>query len=146
MKRRQLLASLPAIALLPSALRAAPYYGDGVILQGYDVVAYFTEAAAVPGDPAISTEWDGAMWYYSSIENRDAFLADPEAYAPQYGAFCAYAVARGASARAVPEAWTVYDGKLYVNFSLDVRDRWRRDIPGEIARGDANWPDVRSRL
>ena len=69
---------------------------------------------------------------------------DPVA-APQYGGYCAYAASKGAIAMTVPEAWTIYDDKLYLNYSESVRDIWRRDIPGNILLADGNWPDILTR-
>ena len=85
-----------------------------------------------------------ATWRFSSEENRAAFAANPEAYAPQYGGYCAYAVSQGYTASTTPEAWTIVEDKLYLNFSTSVRRRWERDIPGHIAAANANWPDVLS--
>ncbi|QBK30008.1 YHS domain-containing (seleno)protein [Roseitalea porphyridii] len=114
----------------------------GVAIKGHDPVAYFVSGEAVPGDPAITADHDGATYRFASAENRQTFLAEPGRYAPQYGGFCAYAVANGYTAPIDPEAFTVHDGKLYLNFSKGVRSRWERDIPGNITRGDANWPSL----
>ena len=70
--------------------------------------------------------------------------ADPEAFAPQYGGYCAFAASNNYIAPTDPEAWSIYEGKLYLNFSTSVRRRWERDIPGHIAAANANWPDVLS--
>lgn len=114
---------------------------DGVGAGGYDVVAYFNDKA-VPGDEAITAEHDGVTWRFISEANRDAFKANPAKYAPQYGGYCAYAVSEGYTAKGDPEAWTVHEGKLYLNYSQDVRAEWAKDIPGRISKGDANWPKV----
>lgn len=115
---------------------------EGVGAAGYDVVAYMKDNAAKPGDPAISTEWKGAKWYFTTADNLDAFKAEPEKYAPQYGGYCAYALAKGSLAKGEPEAWTVSDGKLYLNFSKQIRQTWAADIPGYVATANANWPKV----
>jgi len=114
----------------------------GGAIRGTDPVAYFTEGKPVPGSREFTAEWQGAEWRFASAGNRDLFLADPEAYAPQYGGYCAWAVAQGYTASTVPEAWEIVDGKLYLNYSLGVREQWRQDIPGNIRKGDANWPGV----
>jgi len=135
----------PAVALLaPSAMAATPevYAEGGIAVDGSDVVAYFAEEGPVAGDPAITHDYMGATWQFSSEANRDAFAADPEAYAPQYGGYCAFAVAQGYTAPTDPDAWSIVDGKLYLNFSTGVRRRWARDIPGNIAAANANWPGV----
>ena len=148
MNRRTLilsgLAALPAATLARGAWAASPpvYAEGGIAIDGTDAVAYFTEARPVPGVAEFTTFWDGATWRFASASNRDLFAADPAAYAPQYGGYCAWAAAEGYVAPTVPEAWTIHDGRLYLNFSRRIRRRWERDIPGNIARGDANWPAI----
>lgn len=115
---------------------------DGIAINGYDPVAYFTESKPVYGDDAHTSDYMGATFRFVSANNKAAFEADPAAYAPQYGGYCAYAVSLGATATTEPEAWTVHDGKLYLNNNLTVRDIWSEDIPGNIMKGDANWPAV----
>lgn len=148
--RRRLLAALPAaaltLALSPAVLRAAepPVFAvrSGWAIRGYDPVAYFKDGRPVAGHPEISAEWNGATWLFATEENRAAFVAEPARYAPQYGGYCAWAVAHGYTASIDPEAWRVVDGKLYLNYSKAVAAEWVKDIPGYIAKGDANWPNV----
>ena len=115
---------------------------DGVALDGYDPVAYFTEKMSKPGKPEFKASWNGVDWYFASAENMKAFTATPEKFAPQYGGFCAYAAAKGALAPGDPNAWTVVDGKLYVNYSPAVKAEWSKDIPGYIGKADQNWPSL----
>lgn len=114
---------------------------SGFALRGHDPVAYFTRGTHVAGSADHEADWAGARWRFASADARERFLAAPESYAPQYGGHCAFAMSRGYLASTVPEAWRIVDDKLYLNFSLGVRRRWVQDIPGNIARGDANWPD-----
>ncbi len=132
------------VAFAPSAMAATPevYAEDGIAIDGSDVVAYFTAGAPVAGDAGITHDYLGVTWQFSSEANRDMFAADPAAYAPQYGGYCAYALSKGAIAPTVPEAWTIVDDKLYLNFSTNVRSIWSKDIPENIALADANWPSV----
>lgn len=109
---------------------------------GYDVVAYFTESKPVEGDDGISTEYKGADWYFSSKENLDLFLADPEKYLPQYGGYCAWAVANNSTASGDPLQWAVVNGKLYLNYNADIQAQWNADKENLIALGDMNWPQV----
>ena len=135
----------PALGLVATrsmAQEASVYTEGGIAIDGSDAVAYFGGNGPVAGDPAITFDYMGATWQFTSEANRDAFAADPAAYAPQYGGYCAYAVSQGYTAPTVPEAWSIVDGKLYLNFSTGVRSRWERDIPGHIAAADANWPGV----
>ncbi|MEX0921883.1 MAG: YHS domain-containing (seleno)protein [Rhodovibrionaceae bacterium] len=145
--RRKLLSGLLVLSLAlfaaPGAVRAEVYRSEGIALGGSDPVAYFTEGKAVQGSSEFSADYDGATWHFASAANRDAFAADPESYAPRYGGYCAYAAAAGAKAKTVPEAWKIVDGKLYLNFSKAVQSRWEEDIPGYIAKADANWPNLK---
>jgi YHS domain-containing protein len=143
------IARLATLALLLAVAVAAPARAGGwntqggAAIGGTDPVAYFVEQRAVPGDPAISLEWDGATWYFASEANRAAFAAAPGKYAPQYGGYCAYGVAQGATPTIVPEAWTIKDGKLYLNYSLGVRQRWNVDRDRYIEQADARWPELK---
>lgn len=139
------LAAAPATAFLASRVRAdtPPIYSEGgIALGGTDPVAYFTEGRPVSGSAEHEVVWGGATWRFATAEHRAAFEANPDAYAPQYGGWCAWAVAEGYTASTVQNAWRIVDGKLYLNFSRGVQRRWERDIPGNILRADANWPAV----
>jgi YHS domain-containing protein len=134
---------------------AAPAAAGGVVnssflgsvaIEATDPVAYFTEGKPVEGSSEFEHEWMGATWRFASAENRDLFAADPEKYAPQYGGYCAWAVSQGYTAKIDPEAWTIVDDRLYLNYSKDVRTQWSQDVPGNITKGDANWPKIRADL
>jgi YHS domain-containing protein len=112
-------------------------------IKGYDPVAYFTEKRPVAGKPEYSATHQGAIYHFASAANRDEFLSLPVKYAPQYGGYCAFGVASGYKAPIEPDAWTVFDGKLYLNYNQQIRSRWLRDIPGHIRAADANWPKLR---
>lgn len=136
-------AATPALAMDPPVFTGSRFgLGRDIAIRGYDPVEYLRGNGPVKGERDFETEWNGATWRFASAENRDLFASDPEAHAPQYGGYCAWAVANGYTASTDPDAWSLHDGKLYLNYSLGVRDTWSRDIPGNIARGDANWPDV----
>ncbi|MEL7464543.1 MAG: YHS domain-containing (seleno)protein [Pseudomonadota bacterium] len=124
---------------------AQVYANDGVAIDGTDPVSYFLNGAPVAGDPAITADWSGATWRFASAENRDLFLSDPAKYAPQYGGFCAWAVAeRGKLFSTDPNAWKIVDGKLYLNFNQDIQKKWEADIPSFISEGDRRWPEISS--
>jgi len=118
----------------------------GTAIEGYDPVAYFAEGRPVEGKSEFAHDWMDATWYFASAEHRDLFAADPEKYAPQYGGYCAWAAAQGYTAKIDPEAWKIVDDRLYLNYSKDVQAQWAQDIPGNIAKGDANWPQIRADL
>ena len=114
----------------------------GLAIKGYDPVAYFTESKPVKGSSDHEHEWNGATWRFSSDENRALFAADPTRYAPQYGGYCAWAVSQNSTAGIDPSAWKIVDGKLYLNYSAKIQEKWSKDIPGNIASGDRNWPGL----
>jgi hypothetical protein len=118
---------------------------SGLALKGHDPVAYFTEGKPVGGKPEYTATHDGATYRFSSAASRDAFLAAPSKYAPQYGGYCAFGMAAGYKAPIEPDAWTIVEGKLYLNYNRSVRSRWSADIPGFIRKADANWPSVSSK-
>ena len=127
----------PALAMTPRI-----YAEGGVAIDGSDTVAYFDGRGPVAGSPAHTVDWNGARWQFASAANAEKVRADPEAYAPQYGGWCAWAVSRNYTAATVPQAWSLVDGKLYLNFSRSVRARWSLNKSANIARGNANWPSV----
>ena len=117
-------------------------FSSKLALDGYDAVAYFTENKPVKGDAAYTHTHDGVEWHFASAANRDAFIADPAKYAPQYGGHCAWATAQNKVAPGDPNVWKIVDGKLYLNYNANVQTRWEKDIPGFITTADANWPGV----
>ncbi|PUB10843.1 YHS domain-containing (seleno)protein [Yoonia sediminilitoris] len=148
-KRRDILglgASFSVLVMVGTASNAETqpgiYAEDGVAIDGTDPVAYFTQGRPVAGDPAITHDWMGATWRFASTANKEAFVADPVAYAPQFGGYCAWAVSEGYTASTTPDAWSIVDDKLYLNYSRRIQRRWERDIPGHIEKGNANWPKV----
>ena len=132
-----------AATLLPAAARAAVFTEGGLAVKGYDPVAYFNAGRPTRGKSQFSTQHGGATYRFASQGNLDAFRANPNRYLPQYGGYCAWAVAQGYKAPITPDAWTVVNGKLYLNASRGVQRRWERDIPGFIRQANANWPNVR---
>lgn len=143
----RILVLMVALLTAPQALaqKAEVFAYRGGAIRGYDPVAYFTEGRPVKGLPQITYRWRDAMWYFANATNRDAFAAAPEKFAPQYGGYCAYGVANGYAVSIDPAAWSIVDGKLYLNYSLSVRESWKKDIPGFIRRANANWPQVLKR-
>lgn len=117
------------------------FFSDKAV-SGYDVVAYFTEGKPVQGKSQLSTNYKGATWQFSSQQNLELFIANPEKYEPQYGGYCAYAVAKGDTASADPKQWSIIDGKLYLNYNEEINTTWKKDTKGYIESADRNWPNV----
>lgn len=109
-------------------------------IYGYDTVAYFTNNKAIKGNKKISADWRGAQWHFASTEHRDMFVADPEKYAPQYGGYCAYAMSDGRLVGIDEDAFTILDGKLYLNYSNSVMKEWRSNSELFIQQADAQYP------
>ncbi|GGE52076.1 YHS domain-containing (seleno)protein [Actibacterium pelagium] len=146
MKRRQFLATLAAASTIsPSIVRAAEpeiFQTGGVAINGTDPVNYFNAGKPDSVMNKHSVSWKGVEWQFNTAENAEAFMATPNDFAPVFGGYCAYAASLGYLAPTVPEAWTIYEGKLYLNASLRARELWLQDIPGNIAKGQANWPGI----
>lgn len=138
--------SVAAAALAAQGPPATPINVDahGVALHGSDAVAYFTDGKAVAGSPQFEFAWRGATWRFASAANRDRFAKAPDAYAPQFGGYCAWAVSRNYTADIDPTAFAVVDGKLYVNYSTFVQARWRLNRDENITKGHANWPGLQA--
>ncbi|MFI5295006.1 MAG: YHS domain-containing (seleno)protein [Thermodesulfovibrionales bacterium] len=115
---------------------------DGVAIKGYDPVAYFTDRKPVRGSRDFEYVWMGAKWRFSTAGHKDLFIKDPDKYAPKYGGYCAYAVSQGTTADIDPDAWNIVDGRLYINLSKRIKDKWSKDIPGYIKKADEKWPNV----
>ncbi|MGR3615339.1 MAG: YHS domain-containing (seleno)protein [Paracoccaceae bacterium] len=143
---RNLFFAIAAVFALPlaSARADAPVYSEnlGVAMRGYDVVAYFTVGAPRQGKGAHAVMWKGATWLFMSDDNRQAFEANPRAFAPKFGGYCAFAVANGYLMEGSPENWEIVDGQLFVTYSPAVHTMWARDIPGNIASAQRQWPAV----
>lgn len=135
---------LITLALSSAAIMAADPINNkrGVAVKGYDVVAYFTESKPVKGDKQHELKHQDVTFRFASADNLAKFKADPEKYMPAYGGYCAYGVAKGATYNIDPEAWKIVDGVLYLNYNSDVQKDWSQDIPGYIAKANANWPSV----
>ncbi len=136
---------LVSLLLASAALAVSPVnrtlFG-GLAIDGYDPVAYFLDGHPAEGKKEFSFDWKGATWRFASADHRDRFVADPDHYAPQYGGYCAWAVSQGYTAGIDPEAWTIHEGKLYLNYDKDIQKKWMLDVPGNVAKGDANWPGI----
>ncbi|SQD78442.1 YHS domain-containing (seleno)protein [Moritella yayanosii] len=117
-------------------------YFSSKAVSGYDTVAYFTQSKAVKGLNKFSYAYQGEDWYFSSNQHLTLFKQDPEKYAPQYGGYCAYAVAKNDTASSDPEQWTIENDKLYLNYNADIKQQWLAEKTNFIIKADQNWPHV----
>lgn len=134
---------LTVLAIALSGIFAsAPAHATNTLataIGGHDVVSYFTDRAPTQGQARLHHFWNGAVWFFSSAENRDTFAADPVAYAPQYDGYCAWAAYQNYKRPGDPNVWQIVDDKLYLNVHERAQKMWREDIPTHISHGDENW-------
>jgi YHS domain-containing protein len=125
----------------------------GFAVSGYDVVSYFDlpqskigtpQQSPLPGQASITADYNGATFAFASEANRDRFLADPAAFAPQYDGHCAYGVAKGGKVPGNPTLWRIVDGKLYLNITKNVVGFWEDDISGNLKKSEKNWGELES--
>ena len=124
---------------------------NGFAVSGYDVVEYWglepapigaPQPAAVPGNASITAEYDGAVYAFSSEENRARFLESPSAFVPQYDGHCAYGVAQGGKVPGNPNLWRIVDDKLFLNITETIVGFWEEDIPGNLQKSASNWERI----
>lgn len=132
--------------LVPAAYAAdkAPIYTswkNNIALGGYDAVSFF-KSKPLEGSADFTLEHKGAKWRFSSEANRDLFKANPEAFEPQYGGYCAWAIAGGKLAKGSPKHWSLEDGRLYLNYNGKIKSRWLEDKDSFITQANENWPDI----
>jgi YHS domain-containing protein len=112
---------------------------DGVILKGYDPVAYFKQSQAVKGDPKYSSSYGGAKYYFASADDKAEFDKSPAKYAPQYGGFCANGMTKRKLNDIDPNVFLIYKGKLYVCENKKAGDTFYSHPAANIKKADANW-------
>ncbi len=114
----------------------------GVAIKGYDPVAYFVDGAPRKGKAEFTVEHEGVRWRFASAENKAKFEADPAKYKPVYGGYCAYGVAQGYLVKIEPDAWTIREGKLYLNYDKSIQRRWEKRPDSYISKANTRWPKL----
>ncbi len=116
---------------------------SNLAIQGYDVVSYFKSSKAVKGKTDIKTVYKGVVWQFSSEENLTSFIAQPETYIPQYGGYCAWAVAaKGKLLKGNAHYWKIIDQKLYLNYNKKIQSRWEENMQSIITKADQVWSEI----
>ncbi len=134
---------LPLLAQTPKTLQNLDK--DGVAIQGYDPVAFFTQGKPVKGVPEFQSSYKGAKYYFASAQDKSSFDGEPAKYEPQFGGFCAYGVSRGHTAPIKIEAFQIVNGRLLMQYDLDVKNDFNKDQAGNLAKADHNWPSIVSK-
>ena len=146
MKRFLIIAALAFItAVQAQAQQSEIFAPGGKAIKGYDPVAFFKESKPVKGSDKFQYKWKDATWLFSTNENLEAFKADPEKYAPQYGGYCAYGTSQGHKAPTQTDTWTVLNDKLYFNYNQKVKEMWIKDERGLIQKADNQWPQIKDK-
>lgn len=134
---------LSSSIMMAQTLKGKVFTTSNGAIDGYDVVAYFTEAKPLKGNQQYSHQWEGATWYFTSAKHRDLFKADPKKYAPAFGGFCAYGVSQGYKVKVEADAWDIVDGVLYLNYNTEVQKSWKTDKAGYIAKAKSSWTNIK---
>ena len=117
-----------------------------VAIQKYDPVAYFKQNKAIKGKNDLTAAFEGVVYYFSSKENKEAFVKNPAAYEPQYGGWCAYAMgAKGEKVEIDPETFKIVDGKLYLFFNAyfnNTLKTWNKEEASLKKKADVNWKKI----
>jgi len=116
--------------------------GSGVAIQGYDPVAFFTDNRPLKGSPQFQSEYRGATYYFVSGEHKATFDKEPAKYEPQFGGYCAYGASTGRKAPIKIEAWQIVNGRLLMQYDLDIKSKFNQDQQGNLRKADQNWPGL----
>ena len=143
MKKAILLLAFLSVAVISFAQTTKIFSTKNGAIQGYDAVSYFADNKAVKGNKDFTFEWNGATWYFATKEHLDLFKAAPEKYAPQYGGYCAYGVSDNHKAATTPDAFTITNGKLYLNYNTKVKSLWYPEKEKRILLADSLWQTVK---
>lgn len=115
---------------------------SGLAVQGYDVVAYFTDGKPVKGSAQFTSTHGGGTYQFASAEHKAAFDKEPDKYAPQFGGYCAYGVSKGSLVKIEPDAFQIVNGRLLLQYDTGIRAKFSKDTAGNLAKADANWPGL----
>lgn len=113
-----------------------------VIIEGYDPVAYFTDSKPIKGNARFTAEYRGATYWFASLQHKELFEENPTAYAPQYGAFCGYAVSIGKLRPVDPKIFQIEDGRLILQHTQEAYDLFNKDLMKSLEKADKNWPAI----
>lgn len=118
----------------------------GLAIQGYDPVAYFTDAKAVEGKESISYVANGVTYRFVTAKHKEMFIANPAQYEPQYGGWCAYAMgSSGEKVEIDPGTFKILNGKLYLFYNAyfnNTLKKWNEDEKKLHDKADTNWNHI----
>lgn len=114
---------------------------NNLAVGGYDTVSFFS-GKPQEGKKEYTLNHASAEWRFLNQGNLDLFKTNPDAFMPQYGGYCAWAVAHNKLAKGSPKYWHVEDGKLYLNFNARIKRRWEKDVLGYVHKAGDHWPEI----
>ncbi len=115
---------------------------DGVLIDGFDVVSYFTDGKPAQGSAQFTSSFGGATYWFAFAEHKTLFDSEPEKYAPKFGGFCAYAVSKNGLRPIDPAIFHFVDGKLFLQHTQKAFDLFEKDESGNTKRAYSNWPKL----
>ena len=115
---------------------------NGVAIQGYDPVAFFTQKAPVKGRPELMSQYNGATYQFASKKDKELFDKEPAKYEPIFGGYCAFGVSKNKLVPVDVEAFQIIDGKLVLQYSKSVQDSFNKDPKENLTKATGNWPGL----
>ena len=120
----------------------------GFVAEGYDVVSYFTKKAPLKGNKKYEATFENAKFRFATQEHLNLFKENPKKYIPQYGGYCAYAVAAKKTKMYIDaDAYESRDGKLYLFYSSwlgsKLKDWQTEDTKKLQEKADKNWQEIK---
>ena len=134
--------ALLAAVHLSAADKATNLDSNGLALQGYDPVGYFTDNKPIKGDPQFTASYEGGTYQFVSAAHKATFEGNPSKYAPQFGGFCGYAASINKLAPIEVEYFQVLHGRLVMQHNEKAWKLWHEDVEGNLRKADANWPKL----
>ena len=141
---KKLLFVFLALAALSSVAPAKELLNleNGVAIQGYDPVAFVADKRPVKGNAQFQSEYRNAKYCFASAEHKAAFDKEPAKYEPQFGGYCAYGASRGKTVPIKIETWEILNGRLLLQYDLEVKSKFDKDPQGTLKKADENWPGL----
>ncbi len=136
------LATLVGLAAVVHAGEVINIDKNGLALQGYDPVGYFTDGKPVKGSAEFTASYKGGTYQFASAEHRDMFKESPAKYEPQFGGFCGYAASINKLAPIEVDKFQVLHDRLILQHNKKAWDLWHQDVEGNLKKADANWPTL----
>jgi hypothetical protein len=114
---------------------------NGIGIQGYDPVAFFSDGKPVLGKEEFHSTYHDVIYRFASAQHQIAFEKSPETYEAQFGGYCAYGVAQKHLSPVKIDAFQIVNGRLLMQYD-SVRDTFNKDQSGNLQAADKNWLEL----